>query len=215
MSEYEREARRGRLDALRAAGVDPFPAKVAACERISTVRERFDATDAEALEQSPESVAVAGRVMARRKFGKLMFLQLRENGVSIQVSIKKQEVEASLFEFAKELDTGDFIRVEGPLWRTRTDELTVDLRQLTLLAKSLAPLPEKWHGLSDVETRFRQRHLDLLVNEESRRIALVRSRTLSAMRSFLDERGFMEVETPVPEESTPLTVPVPVHDFDT
>ena len=197
MSDYEREARRGRLDALRAAGIDPYPAQVSQCDRIASVRERFDAADADALEQSPESVAIAGRVMARRKFGKLMFLQLREDGSSIQVSVKKQEVEEEVFQFAKELDVGDFIRVEGPLWRTKTDELTVDLRQLTLLAKSLAPLPEKWHGLSDVETRFRQRHLDLLVNDEARRIAVARSRIVKEMRAFLDRRDFIEVETPV------------------
>ncbi len=197
MSDYEREARRGRLDALRAAGIDPYPAQVAQCDRIASVRERFEAADADALEQSPESVAIAGRVMARRKFGKLMFLQLREDGSSIQVSVKKQEVEEEVFQFAKELDVGDFIRVEGPLWRTKTDELTVDLRQLTLLAKSLAPLPEKWHGLSDVETRFRQRHLDLLVNDEARRIAVARSRIVKEMRAFLDRRDFIEVETPV------------------
>ncbi len=197
MSDYEREARRGRLDALRTAGVDPFPAHVSKCDRIVSVRERFDTADAGALEQSPESVAIAGRVMARRKFGKLMFLQLREDGSSIQVSVKKQEVAEEIFQFAKELDVGDFIRVEGPLWRTKTDELTVDLRQLTLLAKSLAPLPEKWHGLSDIETRFRQRHLDLLVNDEARRIAVARSRIVKEMRAFLDRRDFIEVETPV------------------
>ena len=197
MSEYEREARRERLEALRQAGVDPFPARVAATQRIRDIRSRFDSLDAEALEAQGESVSIAGRIMAKRKFGKLMFVQLREDGSGLQVSVRKQEVSAELFDFAKDLDVGDFVRVEGPLWRTKTDELTVDLREMELLAKSLRPLPEKWHGLSDVETRFRQRYLDLLVNEDARRIALLRSRIVKAMRAFLDQRDFIEVETPV------------------
>ena len=197
MSEYEREARRERLEALRRAGVDPYPARVGAVESIADLRGRADALDATALEALDADVSIAGRIMARRKFGKLMFLQLRDGGAGIQVSVKKQEVPAEVFQFASELDIGDFARVTGPLWRTKTEELTVDLRGVELLAKSLRPLPEKWHGLSDVETRFRQRYLDLLVNEDARRIALLRSRIVKAMREFLDTRNFVEVETPV------------------
>lgn len=197
MSEYEREARRGRLDELVAAGIDPYPARVGERESIAAVRSRFDAASGDELEADAPQVAIAGRVMARRKFGKLIFLELRENGDSLQVSVKKQEVDAEIFDFAKSIDLGDFVRVKGPLWRTRTDELTCDLREIELLAKSLRPLPEKWHGLSEVETRFRQRYLDLLVNPDARRIALARSRIVSAMRSVLESRGFIEVETPV------------------
>jgi lysyl-tRNA synthetase class 2 len=97
----------------------------------------------------------------------------------------------------KRLDVGDFVRVAGPVWRTQSDELTVDVREVELLAKGLAPLPEKWHGLADVEARFRQRHLDLLVNEDARRIAIQRSQIVTALRASLDARGFLEVETPV------------------
>ena len=134
--------------------------------------------------------------MARRKFGKLIFLRLLEDGESIQVSARKQEMDPEAFDFVKSLDIGDFVRVEGVVWRTKTDELTIDARAVEMLAKSLRPLPEKWHGLSDVEVRFRQRYLDLLVNEEARRIAILRSGVVSAVRAFLDERGFIEVETP-------------------
>jgi lysyl-tRNA synthetase class 2 len=164
--------------------------------RLAEVRERFDECSAEELEAAAETVAVCGRVMALRSFGKLVFLGLLEDGVRIQVSGKKREIPAELFAFLKSLDVGDFVRVEGPVWRTQKGELTIDARDAQLLAKSLRPLPEKWHGLQDVEARFRQRYLDLLVNQEARRSARLRSRTIRAMRGFLDARGFLEVETP-------------------
>jgi lysyl-tRNA synthetase class 2 len=197
VSRKERESRRERLEALRAAGVDPYPARVGSRESIRSLRERFDARDAASLEASPETVAVAGRVVAHRSFGKLVFATLLEDGERLQVSARKAEAPPECFEFVKRLDVGDFVRVEGPVWRTKTDELTVDAREVTLLAKGLRPLPEKWHGLSDLEVRFRQRYLDLLVNEDARRAALLRSRVVGAMRAFLDGRGFVEVETPV------------------
>ena len=197
MSEKERDSRRARLTALREAGVDAYPARVDVHEPIAAVRERFAGTDAEALEASAENVAVVGRVMALRSFGKLVFATLLENGSRLQVSARKNEIDPELFAFVKQLDVGDFVRVEGPVWRTKSDELTVDVRGVTLLAKGLRPLPEKWHGLSDVEARFRQRYLDLLVNEEARRIAILRSRVVSAMRACLDAQGYLEVETPV------------------
>jgi len=165
--------------------------------RITAVRERFDAQDAEALAASPTTAAVAGRVMSIRSFGKLLFLTLREDGAELQASARQSELGDEAFERVRALDVGDFVRVEGPLWRTRTHELTVGARRVDLLAKALRPLPEKWHGLQDVETRFRQRYLDLLVNEEVRRAAVRRSQTIRAVRSFLDTRGFLEVETPV------------------
>jgi len=196
VSEQERAARRERLAALRAAGVDPYPARVGPREAIADVRARFDASDAEALEAAAPRVAVAGRITARRSFGKLLFLDLLENGARIQVSAKQRALDPELFEFVRSFDVADFVRVAGTLWRTRTGELTVDLSEAQLLAKTLRPLPEKWHGLTDVEARFRQRYLDLLVNDEARALALLRSRTLRALRAFLDERGFVEVETP-------------------
>ncbi|MBW2498014.1 MAG: lysine--tRNA ligase, partial [Deltaproteobacteria bacterium] len=197
MSRKEREARRGRLEALREAGVDPYPARVGPREEIASVRARFAERDAESLEKAGETVAVVGRVVALRSFGKLVFATLLENGERLQISARKAEVEPECFDFVKKLDVGDFVRVVGPLWRTKTDELTVDVREVEMLAKGLRPLPEKWHGLSDVEARFRQRYLDLLVNEEARRAAQLRSRVVTAMRAFLDERGFVEIETPV------------------
>jgi lysyl-tRNA synthetase, class II len=197
VSERERSARRERLAALREAGVDPYPARTGPREPIAQVRARLDGRDAASLESRPEQVAVAGRVMALRSFGKLVFATLLEDGARIQISARAAEVDPELFAFVKRLDVGDFVRVEGPAWRTKSDELTVDVRAAALLAKGLRPLPEKWHGLVDVEARFRQRYLDILVNEDARRIAILRSRSVSAMRAFLDGRGFLEVETPV------------------
>ncbi len=197
MSDQEREARRARLETLRSEGVDPFPARVGAWLPIAELRERYESMDAERLEAEPQSVAVVGRIMAARSFGKLMFLRIVEAGESIQVSAKKNGLDEATFGFIRGLDVGDFVRFEGDLWRTRTNELTVDARSVQLLAKSLRGLPEKWHGLSDLEVRYRQRYLDLIVNEDARRIAIARSRVVSAMRRFLDARGFLEVETPI------------------
>jgi lysyl-tRNA synthetase class 2 len=197
VSNGEVEARRERLAALRAAGVDPYPARVGPREPISELRRRFEARDAASLEASPESVGVAGRVVALRSFGKLVFATLLEGGARLQISARRGEASPECFEAVKRLDVGDFVRVAGPVWRTSTGELTVDAREMQLLAKGLRPLPEKWHGLSDVEARFRARHLDLLVNEAARAAALLRSRVVTAMRAFLDGRGFVEVETPV------------------
>jgi lysyl-tRNA synthetase class 2 len=197
VSERERASRRKRLEALREKGIDPYPARVGPRDAIADVRARFGDEDGEALEANPRNVAVAGRIVAIRSFGQLLFLRLVEAGDAIQVSARKKEIEAELFDWIRSFDVGDFVRFEGPVWRTRTGELTVDARAATLLAKSLRPLPEKWHGLSDVESRFRQRYLDLLSNERAREIAVLRSRTLSALRAFLDARGFLEVETPV------------------
>lgn len=200
MSEAERKARAERLAALRAAGVDPYPADAtggAPLTRLATVHERFGALDAAALDEAPVELAVAGRVMAIRSFGKLVFMTLREDGTSLQASFRKPDLDPAVLATLGCVDVGDFVRVAGPVWRTRTGELTVGARALAVLAKSLHPMPEKWHGLADVEMRYRQRYLDLLVNEDARRIAVTRSRVVSAMRSFLDGRGFLEVETPV------------------
>jgi lysyl-tRNA synthetase class 2 len=220
MSEQERAARRERLRQWREQGVDPFPARVAPVRRIADVRARFEDVDADALAARPETTAVAGRVLAVRSFGKLLFLTLCEDGAWLQASGKRAELGEAGFERLRWIDVGDFVRIEGPLWRTRTGELTVDARRVDLLAKCLRPLPEKWHGLADVEARFRQRYLDLLTNPETREAVLRRSRLLRALRSFLDGRGFIEVETPVLQPiyggaaAKPFTTHYGVYDQD-
>ena len=197
MSEREQDARRERLAALRAAGVDPYPARTGPRTRIAELRRLHDAKSTEQLAAEGVRAAIAGRIRSRRSFGKLLFLTLVEDGATLQVSARKGETDPVTFAFLEGLDVGDFARVEGTLWRTQKGELTLGANGAALLAKALRPLPEKWHGLSDVEARYRQRYLDLLSNERTREIALLRSRTLSALRRFLDARGFLEVETPV------------------
>jgi lysyl-tRNA synthetase class 2 len=197
VSEREQDARRERLAALRAAGVEPYPARTGARTRIAELRGLHDAKSAEQLAAEAPRAAIAGRLRARRSFGKLVFLTFVEDGAALQVSARKGETDPATFAFLSELDVGDFARVEGTLWRTQRGELTLGAARAELLAKALRPLPEKWHGLSDVEARYRQRYLDLLSNERSREIALLRSRTLAALRRHLDARGFLEVETPV------------------
>jgi lysyl-tRNA synthetase class 2 len=220
VSDSERESRRGRLAALRQAGVDPYPARVDAFVPIPEVRRAHDAKTAEELAAAPVSLAVVGRVRAARSFGKLLFLTLDQDGASLQVTVRKSEVPAEVFAFAKTLDVADFVRAEGPLWRTQKGELSVDARALAILAKSLRPLPEKWHGLQDVEARYRQRYLDLIVNERAREIAITRSRAISAMRRYLDGEGFLEVETPVLQplyggaSARPFTTHYHVYDQD-
>jgi lysyl-tRNA synthetase class 2 len=197
VSEREQEARRERLAKLREAGVEPFPARIGPHTRITELRRLHDAKSAEQLTAEANRSAVAGRVLARRSFGKLLFLTLLEDGARLQLSARKGETDPAAFAFLSEVDVGDFVRVEGVLWRTQKGELTLGATRAELLAKAVRPLPEKWHGLSDVEARYRQRYLDLLSNQRTREIALLRSRTLRALRGFLDERGFLEVETPV------------------
>jgi lysyl-tRNA synthetase class 2 len=197
VSDREQEARRERLAKLRAAGVEPYPARVGPRTPIAELRRLHDAKDVERLAAEANRAALAGRVRARRSFGKLLFLTLVEDGAALQVSARKGETDPETFAFLGDVDVGDFIRVEGTLWRTQKGELTLGANGAQLLAKALRPLPEKWHGLADVEARYRQRHLDLLANERTREIALLRSRTLRALRAFLDARGFLEVETPV------------------
>jgi lysyl-tRNA synthetase class 2 len=197
VSEYERDARRARLEGLRAAGADPFPARTGRVTPVPELRREHADADAAALEAAKPAAAAAGRVMGRRSFGKLLFLDLLGDGETLQVSARKDRLAPEDFARLAEIDLGDFLRVEGELWRTRSGELTLDTRTFQLLGKALRPLPEKWHGLVDLETRYRQRYLDLLVNPDARRVALLRSRVVSALRAFLDARGFVEVETPV------------------
>ena len=197
MSESERKARAERLAALRAAGLDPYPARVGPLLRLAELRRRHDAEDEAALEAGAVKVAVAGRVLAIRSFGKLVFMTLVEDGVSLQASFRKPELSPDVLALLPLVDVGDFVRAEGVLWRTRTGELTVGAAALAVVAKCLHPLPEKWHGLVDVEARYRQRYLDLLTNPDARRAAVTRSRAITALRAFLDSRDFLEVETPV------------------
>jgi len=197
VSDRERGVRRARLEALRAAGVNPYPAGAGENQRIAALRRQHDAKDAQQLQDAQIEVAVAGRIRAKRSFGKLLFLTLEEDGARIQLSARRGEGQDDAFAAAKQLDVGDIARVQGRLWRTQKGELSVAAAEIALLAKALRALPEKWHGLQDVELRHRRRYLDLLANPRAREIAQLRSRAVSSLRRTLDGRGFLEVETPV------------------
>jgi lysyl-tRNA synthetase, class II len=186
-----REARLQKLEAVRALGVDPFPRRYERTHLSEQVIESFD-------ELAGQSVRVAGRLVgAIRLFGKAGFAHLLDSGGRIQVYFKKDFLDEQDFALFRELDSGDFVGVEGPPFRTKTGEITVEARSVTFLAKALRPLPEKWHGLTDVEKRHRQRYLDLIANEEARQTFALRSRAIRSIRDVLDRRGFVEVETPV------------------
>jgi lysyl-tRNA synthetase class 2 len=188
--------RRKKLQALRERGADPYPNDFRPDHSTAEVHARFGGLDADAL-ATARPVSVAGRIMALRDFGKAGFLQLQDRAGRVQVHVRRDRLGDAAFEVYGLLDLGDVIGVAGPPFRTRTGELTVEAHALRLLTKALRPLPEKWHGLQDVETRYRQRYLDLIVNEEARRVFTTRARVVRALREFLVARGFVEVETPV------------------
>ncbi|MDD5563419.1 MAG: lysine--tRNA ligase [Thermoanaerobaculaceae bacterium] len=192
-----RAYRRGKLEELRRRGLDPYPPRFPVDGRVSEVVARFAGQDGPALEAEPARVRVAGRVTAIRTHGKAAFLDLADGDARIQAYLKRDQLGDAAFALLETLDLGDFWGVEGALFRTRTGELTVRAETVTVLAKALQPWPEKWHGLTDRELRARQRYLDLATNPGSRKVFLARAATVRAIRTFLDARGFIEVETPM------------------
>jgi lysyl-tRNA synthetase class 2 len=195
MSDPLIRARLDKLQALREKGVDPYPARVSSAERIGSIIERFASLTVEG--HSGERASVAGRQMAIRGMGKASFLDLRDGTGKIQVHATGDRLGEARYAALGDTDIGDILAVRGEVFRTKRGELTIAAEEWTLLAKSLRPLPEKWHGLKDVETRYRHRSLDLISNDEVRDTFVKRSRILSAIRRALDEAGFLEVENPV------------------
>jgi lysyl-tRNA synthetase, class II len=189
--------RRANYEELLKLGVDAYPRTFDRTDTVDQLVAAHGARSGEELEHPQITVRTAGRILAIRAFGKANFLVISDGKSKIQVYIRQDALSPRDFQIYKLLDFGDFVGVAGRLFRTRTNELTIHASQLEFLAKCFIPLPEKWHGLSDVEIRYRQRYLDLIVNPDSRRVFEVRSRTLAAVRSFLNGRGYLEVETPM------------------
>src|SRR5262245_32294461 len=187
--------RRAKLAEWRARGVNPFGGRFPFSHRAGDLQRRFKHAADEEL-TGAGAVALAGRVMAVRHHGKTCFAHLQDASGRIQLYARADALGDAFIAFT-DLDVGDFIGVTGDLFRTRTGELTIAVKQFEFLAKSLRPLPEKWHGLKDVETRYRRRYVDLTVNPQVRETFLVRSRLIAALRAFFDARGFLEVETPM------------------
>ena len=190
--------RRRKLEALRAAGENPFPNRFRTTHRIGDIVEAYGPLGEAALAPAKEGrFAVAGRLMGKRLQGKVVFMDLRDGSGRIQLFLRQNDLGEESFARAKELDVGDIVGAEGGVFRTKTGELSIWVRAFSLLTKSLRPLPEKWHGLQNVETRYRQRYVDLIANPEVADIFRARTRLVQLIRRFLDERGFLEVETPM------------------
>ena len=187
--------RREKLEALRARDIEPFGARYPVTHWAGELTDRLDrAADAELQAVGP--VSLAGRIVAMRDHGKTAFAHLMDRSGRLQLYARADQLGDDFASF-RDLDVGDFIGVTGAMFRTRTGQLTLGVKSFAFLSKSLRPLPEKWHGLKDVETRYRQRYVDLIVNPDVRHIFVLRARLIQKLRAFLDARGFLEVETPM------------------
>ncbi len=198
MEDKQFELRKSKLKELRAMGIDPYANDFTPEHTTRELLSLHASKSPEELEEMGQLFSLAGRVVSKRDFGKSAFFHLSDRTGRIQAFIQKNSIDEETFTlFRKLLDVGDFAGVHGELFKTRTGELTVRVRELFFLTKALRPLPEKWHGLQDVETRYRQRYLDLIANQRTREIFQTRSKVINLIRRFLDERDFLEVETPV------------------
>ena len=202
------EQRLDSLNRIRARGIDPYPHSY---HPSHTIREAITLFEQQG-ESSPD-MSLAGRIMSKRSIGKMSFLDIRDSSGKVQLSLRYDLLGQERYELLQDIDIGDIIGAKGKLFRTKSGELTLAVSDFAMLSKSLRPLPEKWHGLADVEKRYRQRYLDLISNEESRSIFVLRSKIITTARSFLDKQGFMEVETPVlqPHAGGALARPFVTH----
>jgi lysyl-tRNA synthetase class 2 len=191
------EERVNKAKKLKDLGVNLYPAGCHTDITISEAVKNFGHMDSEALEREIKICSMAGRIVALRNFGKASFIHIQDRTGRIQSYIRKDRVSEAKFETFKLMDIGDFIGIKGTFFRTRTGELTILAKDLTLVTKSLRPLPEKWHGLTDVETRYRQRYVDLIVNRQIKDVFVTRSRIIQTIRDFFVKKDFLEVETPM------------------
>ena len=187
------QQRLDKLQALRERGVNPYPNRYHRTHTVQQARDLFE----QGKVTADLVLSLAGRIVAQRGMGKAAFADIRDGSGKIQAYFRSDELGEEKYGIVQDLDIGDFVGVSGRLFMTRSGEITLRVSDFTILAKSLEPLPEKWHGLVDVEKRYRQRYLDLISNESARNTFLVRSRVVAAVRRFLDSRGFIEVETPM------------------
>jgi lysyl-tRNA synthetase class 2 len=191
------EQRLKKLAELKKRGINPFPNKFKVTSTTGEIRERFKDYTPEDFKKVKEVFSLAGRIMAIRSFGKATFIHIQDRKGKIQAYLRKDVLGEEGFQLFDQMDIGDFIGIKGKVFLTRTGELTIEAGEIVLLAKSLRPLPEKWHGLSDVEIRFRQRYLDLIVNPKAKEIFLKRVQIIQLLRNFLSGKDFLEVETPM------------------
>ena len=191
------EQRQKKLEQIQALGHEAFPREFRWTHTAAEIAEAFGAASAAELEEKKQEVRVAGRLVSYRLMGKAGFAHLQGNGTRLQIYVRKDAVGEEGFALFHLLDLGDWIGVSGHPFRTKTGELSIWVEKITFLAKALLPLPEKWHGLADVEIRYRQRYLDLIANEKAREVFVTRARITQELRRFFDARGYIEVETPM------------------
>ncbi|HZW36498.1 MAG TPA: amino acid--tRNA ligase-related protein, partial [Candidatus Deferrimicrobiaceae bacterium] len=190
-----------KAEEMRASGINPYPNDRKAGWTTAAAREASGEKSPEELERAAIRVDIAGRMVASRSFGKAAFVVVSDRAGRLQAYIRKDKVGEEAYSlFVKSADVGDIVWVEGALFITRTGELTILAERFRLLSKAVRPLPEKWHGLVDVETRYRQRYVDLIVNEKVRDVFRTRARIIAHIRSYLTERDFLEVETPMMQQ---------------
>jgi lysyl-tRNA synthetase, class II len=196
-ADAQSDQRRANLAAIEALGFPAYPHQFATTHTVGQLVDTYTDTPAGTLEAQRVETVAAGRVISIRSFGKASFLVLSDGRCRLQVYVRQDALNEREFQLSKLLDFGDIVGVSGHLFRTKTNELSIWAASLTFLAKCFLPLPEKWHGLQDIETRYRQRYLDLAVNPDVRRVFELRSHTVTAIREFFTARGFLEVETPM------------------
>ena len=189
--------RREKMAALREQGIDPFGKRFERTANSQELKDKFAELDKEQLHELNETATIAGRLVTKRGKGKVGFAHLQDREGQIQIYVRKDEVGEENYEIFKKADLGDFLGVEGEVMRTDMGELSIKATHITHLSKALRPLPEKFHGLTDVETIYRKRYLDLISNRESFERFVTRSKIISEIRRYLDQKGFLEVETPV------------------
>ena len=185
-----RKIRLDKIEKLRETGVEPFGQRFERDTRCAEITENFD-------ELEGKTVRIAGRIMAKRRQGKAGFCNIKDLSGNMQLYIRKDDVGEDKYEWFKTMDVGDIFGIEGTVFRTQKGEITVHVYDMVYLSKSINPLPEKWHGLKDVDTRYRKRYVDLIVNPEVCQNFILRSKFIKHLRSYLDNQGFIEVETPV------------------
>ncbi|MGG3279064.1 lysine--tRNA ligase [Paenibacillus solani] len=190
------QIRRNKLDELRKLGIDPFGGKYEREDHAGKILEQYDGLSKEKLEEKQVEVNLAGRIMAKRGMGKASFAHIQDLSGRIQIYVRQDSIAEAQYEAFSILDLGDIIGVKGVLFKTKTGETTVKVKELEVLSKSLYPLPEKFHGLKDVELRYRQRYVDLIINPDVQKTFITRSRIIQSMRRYLDSHGYLEVETP-------------------
>ena len=193
----QEQVRRGKLEKIKELGLDPFGHSFKRTALASKIKEKYQDVDHDEFENINDEYSVAGRIMFIRKMGKASFISLKDKSGSIQVYISVNDIGEDSYNLFKSADLGDIVGIRGKVMKTRTGEVTIKCLEYTHLVKALRPLPEKFHGLTDKEERYRRRYVDLIMNDESRKVAFLRPKIIRCIQNFMDNEGFCEVETPV------------------